>query len=393
MELKKKIKVIHFLASPVIGGVEKLVLTLGANINKHRFDLILGIFVYNEATKNPLYNEAKAAGLQVEIIRINRHAYGLSQLADIYRIIAKHKPDIIHTHGYKTNLIGLAFAKFKGIRIVTTCHGWLTSENKKTNALNKLSTICLKFFDNVIAVSDEMKSILINCDVPISKIVLLRNMPAISRSSAHQEKENLRYVLNLPPKSKLIGFVGRLEKIKGCDQFVEAAALAARTLQQCHFIMVGDGSQKELLENRVKALGIGKYVHFLGYVEHTEHIFEDLDVYILPSRNEGLPLSLLEAMYFRIPIIASAVGGIPDVIRDGISGRLVPPNEPQKLALAIIEALQSYSKSENMALEAKRIVDEEFSIEKWVSRIENIYLEMVYRHQNNFKTVWGIIEK
>jgi glycosyltransferase involved in cell wall biosynthesis len=118
-----------------------------------------------------------------------------------------------------------------------------------------------------------------------------------------------------------------------------------------------------------------------------------LDVYILPSRNEGLPLSLLEAMYFRTPIIASAVGGIPEVIRDGISGRLVLPEEPQKLAAAIIEALQSYSKSEDMALEAKRIVDEEFSIEKWVSRIENIYLEMVYRHQNNFKTVWGIIEK
>ena len=184
-----------------------------------------------------------------------------------------------------------------------------------------------------------------------------------------------KHVLNLPQKCKLIGFVGRLEKIKGCDQFVEAAALAARTLQQCHFIMVGDGSQKERLENRVNALGIEKFVHFLGYVEHTEHIFEDLDVYILPSRNEGLPLSLLEAMYFRIPIIASAVGGIPEVIRNGISGRLVLPKEPQKLASAIIEALQSYSKSEDMALEAKRIVDEEFSIEKWVSRIENIYLE------------------
>jgi len=393
MDLKKKIKVIHLLASPVIGGVEKLVLTLGAHINKQCFDLILGIFVYNEATQNPLYNEAKAAGLNVEIIRINRHAFGLSQIFDIYRVIAKHKPDIIHTHGYKTNLLGFAFAKYKGIRIVTTCHGWLTSGNKKTNVFNKLSTICLKFFDTVITVSDQMQSMLINSGVPVSKMVILRNMPAISRSSARIEKENLRYVLNLPPKSKLIGFVGRLEKIKGCDQFVEAAAIAARKLQDCHFIIVGDGSQKELLENRVKVLGVDKYIHFLGYVEHTDPIFEDLDVYILPSRNEGLPLSLLEAMYFRIPIIASAVGGVPEVIRDGISGRLIPPNEPQKLASAILEALQSYPKSVDMARAAKRIVDEKFSIEKWVRRIENIYLEMVYRQQDNFKAVWGIIKK
>ena len=129
----------HFLASPVIGGAEKLVLTLGANINKQSFDLILGVFVYDEAAKNPLYNEAKAAGLQVEIIRINKNAYGLSQITDIARTITKHKPDIIHTHGYKTNLLGLACAKYKGIPIVATCHGWLTLGNKKTNFRHALS--------------------------------------------------------------------------------------------------------------------------------------------------------------------------------------------------------------------------------------------------------------
>lgn len=370
-----KIKVLHIIAFRAIGGAERALLMLSSKIDQEKFDLVLGIFVSQRKNTGPLWKEAEKLDLPLEPIRI-KNPYGLLQILDIFRIIRKHHPDIIHTHGYKTNLLGFLFAKLFGIPIVATLHGWLYSNITRTKLITRASFMFMKHFDRVIAVSEQIRAGLERLKIPSRKIVIIKNVPFSSGNECSIKPRGLRQKLGLPPNSKLIGFVGRLEPVKGCALFIQAISQLAGSHSDYHFVIVGEGPERESLERQARGLDLEKQIYFCGFCDDITAIFKSLDLYVLPSLGEGIPLALLEAMAHGVPVIATSVGGVPEVIEDRINGILVPPNNPSLLAESIVESLSNQDETARRVLAAKKTIDKRHNVQKWAQSIQEIYEEL-----------------
>lgn len=374
-----KIRILHIIASPVIGGAEKLLLTLSKNLDRNKFDVVLGIFIHAKHSTNLIWKEAAKLGLTLEPIRI-RNVYGLTQVLDLYGVIKKHRPDVIHTHGYKTNILGFVMARAFRLPIVTTFHGWLHSQNPTTKLFFRASIKLLLYFDLVITVSDQIKTALVEMGVPSKKMTTVRNIPAIEAGIYSLEKNAFRDEIGMPPGSKAVGFVGRLEHVKGCYQFIHAISIVAKRDPDVCFVIVGEGSERQSLERESKELGLENRVYFCGFRDDMASVFRALDLYVLPSLSEGVPLTLLEAMFYGVPVVATRVGGVPEVIRHGVNGMLAPPNDTQALAETMVDSLTNQEETTKRVVEAKQKIDKEYSVERWLDIIGGIYIELKNRH-------------
>ncbi|GAB7026155.1 glycosyltransferase [Geotalea toluenoxydans] len=366
-----KTKVLHLIASHKIGGAERLLIAFAQAVDLNRFDVVLGIFVRPDHENDLLWQEAKKLKIPLEPVVI-RSAFDFNQLHDIYAIIKKHKPDVIHTHGYKTNILAFLFARLFNIKAVSTVHGWLHAERFVTRFLQRVNFLCLRRFDRVIAVSDAVKTGLEKCGIPADKITVIKNIPSFS-SCDSTAGESVRDNLGIPPQVKVVGFIGRLEKVKGGAQFIQAALCALETRQDLFFIVIGEGSQKADLEEMVAKSGFGPHFHFSGFLSDPTKAFSALDLYVLSSLDEGIPLTLLEAMYFGVPVIATRVGGVPEVVSNGITGILLPPDDAPAMAAAISNTLTDHVKRDRMVSRAKKEIAMKYDVGTWIAKIESLY--------------------
>jgi glycosyltransferase involved in cell wall biosynthesis len=377
MENPGKLKILHLIASPDIGGAERLLLTLCDNIDKKLYSIVMGMFTGNCAEEVPLWNEVQKSVIEIESVPFT-HPFDPKQLLVIYSIIKKYKPHIIHTHGYKTNILGLIFSKLFNIRIISTFHGWLHTESKLTKILFRLNMRLLRYFDRVIAVSDQIKSGLIREGVSSNRISIIRNIPT-PYSCDNLDRYKIIFDLGICNSSKIVGFIGRLEKVKGISQFIDAAICILQQTKEIYFIVVGDGSERSAMEEQVNRLGLQNNFRFLGFVDNPVGYFSILDLYVLSSLDEGIPLTLLEAMSLGVPVIATRVGGIPEVITDGFNGLLVSPNNIPELANAIMDAFNENGETQIISENARKTIDEDYSLTSWTLRIQDLYNSVYFR--------------
>ena len=370
----EKIRLLHLIASPVIGGAEKVLLTLAKHINRDKFDLRLGIFIDKRAPRNLFWEEAKKLNVPLEAVAF-RNPYSFNQLIDLYRIVSTFRPHIIHSHSYKSNWLGFLMAKHSGARILSTRHGWFAVNNMKTKIIGKLDQLLFKRFDLIITVSNQIRSYLSKNGIPEEKMVTVRNVPHIATKSA--DKTLFRNEMGIPMNSKLVGYVGRLEPVKGCRQLLQAAHYLKERNQDIHFIIVGIGSEKKSLQELMKDLELEMNVHFCEFREDVESVYQALDLHVLPSLNEGVPLTVLEAMAFGVPVVATAVGGVTEIIQDRVTGLLVPPANPKALAEGILEAFANSEETQNRVKKALDVMQNEYSARDWIERIESIYRGIV----------------
>jgi glycosyltransferase involved in cell wall biosynthesis len=281
---------------------------------------------------------------------------------------------MIHTHGYKTNLLGFFISKLFKIPIVTTVHGL---HSGKFRPFVWLSLKLLRHFDRIIAVSDQIRKELKTFKVPSIKMITIRNVPPVKIKGNSANPNSFREEIGIPPNAKLIGFVGRLEPVKGCSQFIKTIPQVTKSNPDSCFVVVGDGSERKLLESLARELSIENRVYFCGFRDDPMNVFQSLDLYVLPSFNEGVPLAMLEAMSNEVPVVATSVGGIPEVIKDKVNGLLVPSQNVDALAESILEALNNSNETAKRVIEAKKTILNEFNVQKWIEKIQNIYLEMI----------------
>ncbi|WP_243373862.1 glycosyltransferase [Geotalea sp. SG265] len=369
---REKLKVLHMIASPGIGGAERLLLTLAGALDRERFELVIAMYVGLDLDRDALWNEAKKLDVLLEPITI-RSPFDYRQLGKIKAIMCRHRPHIIHTHGYKTNILGLLFARLFGAATVSTVHGWLHAERVITRMLGQMNMLCLRHFSSVIAVSDEIRLGLEKGGIPPKRIRVLKNIPTLSQTSI-VDREAVKKKLGIPAGAKVIGFVGRLERVKGIAQFIQAALALISEGESVHFVVIGDGSERAAMEGLVSAHGAASNIRFLGFLTDPVEIFSSLDVYVLSSLSEGIPLTLLEAMNMGVPVIATAVGGVPEVVKDGVNGILVPPDDINALVKAIKLVLDCNTHREKMIAEARKNIGETYDMMTWIRKIEEMYL-------------------
>jgi len=187
----------------------------------------------------------------------------------------------------------------------------------------------------------------------------------------------LRAELGVDPEVPLVGIVARLAPIKRHEWFLEAAARVVQRYLDCQFLLVGDGERRQELEGLVRQLGLDGRVRFLGWRRDLERIYADLDLVALTSANEGLPVSLIEGMAAGRPVVATRVGGVPDLVEDGVTGYLTPSGDPASVAEAVAMLLADPQRRQMMGQAGKERVYPTFGAERLLENIDRLYTDLL----------------
>ncbi|NQT81153.1 MAG: glycosyltransferase family 4 protein [Candidatus Aminicenantes bacterium] len=307
----------------------------------------------------------------------------LKAFFDIWRIIKKYNPLIVHTHSSKAGLLGRLAAKLARVPIIIhTPHGHVFFGyfgSFKTKIFIILERFVSRITDKIVALTNEEKKDYIKFrianedkfDVIYSGIELnkFKELP-------FNENQNFKRELGIPENYLVVGTVGRLVPVKGPEFLIEAAKYIISKYPEVFFIFTGDGPLEQNLERQAFKSGIKDNIIFLGWRNDIAGIISVYDIFALPSLNEGMGRVLVEAMALGKPIVASNVGGIPDLVTHGKNGFLVPPKNPEKLAKYIQILIGDKEKRKKMGQAGKEMV-KNFSKEKMVEKIANLYEELL----------------
>ncbi len=349
-----------------MGGLESVVraLAIGHHQRGHKVSVLA--VLSTDQGDHAFVDALNRAGVEVAALRLGRRAY-LEEKRRIGAYCRQLRPQILHSHGYRSDVLAGAAARRLGIPTVTTVHGF-TGGGWKNRFYEWAQGRTFRRFDAVVAVSRPLMQRLQTLGVPLERIHLLPNAwaasgPTVSRSAA-------RELLGVPDGRYLLGWVGRLSKEKGCDVLLDALALLADIPFQ--LAVLGDGRERSELEARAANLGIGDRVRWHGTVADASRLFPAFDAFVLSSRTEGTPIVLFEAMAAGVPVVATAVGGVPDVVSSS-EATLIPPEDPRALADALRAGYRDPSNAHAKAAAAHQRLAADFSVNPWLSRYETLY--------------------
>ena len=336
------------------------------------------VFTRTDAKETSFLDRLRAMGVTPELLYVNTHApeliinpiVNLKQAVDL---LTKRRFDLIHSHGYRADVFSWALSKWCRVPVVSTCHG-LISNDWRLRLYNRLDTRVLRSFERVIAVSEGMKDDLVAGGLRADRVDVVTNaVPEVSAPSRARERQEVRAELGVKGDEFVFGYVGRLSEEKGVDYLLQAAASLAETPAPFRVVVVGDGMQRGDLERTARDRGLNGRVVFTGFQSNTEPWLTAMDAFVLPSLTEGTPMALLEAMATRVPVVASAVGGVPAVITDGENGLLVPPADVTGLVNAMRRVVASEPLREKLSEGGLATVRERYGVTEWICRTRGVY--------------------
>ena len=360
------LSVAQVLACHPFGGAESVVRMLAAGLRERGHRLHVVAVLDPEPAPHPFETAVREAGIEVVSLRVPPRGYWRERrdLADLLRRIG---PQVVHSHGYRADVQAGAVARRLGLPLVSTVHGF-TGGDWKNLLYERLQERALRRFDSVVAVSRPLVQRLRSRGVPAERILCAPN--AWQRSGDPLPREEARRRLDLGDKEFVVGWVGRLSPEKGADVLLDALAQSAEPpVTAC---VIGDGSERANLAKRAESLGLGPRVRWAGVHPQAGALFTAFDAFALSSRTEGTPIVLFEAMDAGVPIVATRVGGVPDVVSER-EAWLVEPERPDALAAALRALRADPDEAERRALAARRRLEEVFAIEPWLDAHEDLY--------------------
>jgi glycosyltransferase involved in cell wall biosynthesis len=366
------IPVLTFLTNFLIGGTERQVVNLVRNHDRSRFEVHLGCFRF----AGPLLQEidASAVALSEYPITTLPSARTLWQQGRLLRYIRQHRIRIVHSFGFYANVFATPVARLSGAELV------MASIRDTGDHLTPLQKAMQKWAcrtaDHILVNAEAVRRVLVDQGYEASRISVIRNGIDVSRFRNNDESTAIRTELGFPPKAPVVAVFARLNRLKGIEYFLEAAAVLSVRFDDARFLIVGDSISEAYrleLEEHAKALGLGRRVVFTGFRSDIPELLREVSVSVLPSLAEGLSNVILEAMAAGVSVVATAVGGTPEVIEDGVSGLLVPPRDASALARAIGSLLGEPERRRTIGLAGQRQVIERFSLEATVLETEKLY--------------------
>lgn len=372
------VRVCHVMSADLWAGAEVQVATVASYLVE-RPDVELTAVLLNEG---PLARELRR--LRVPVTVIDEHQHNAVEIAvALTRYLREHPVDVVHTHRYKDTILGMCAARLADVPcIVRTVHGWSEAlrgwDWMKLQVYDTLDKLALRYFaDRIIAVSRQVAERLEESGCNPATVVPLYNGIVLHRVWPARASNEVRYELAIGRDTPLIGTVGRLSPVKGHAHFLEAARLILEQEPDARFLIVGDGPLKRDLIGAAARLGIDRACLFVGARSDVYDLVSAMDVFVLSSLDEGIPMALLEAMALARPVVATAVGGVPEVIAHRRTGLLVPPREDRALAAACLELLANRRWAQTLGARARHQVEAEFSYEKSGQALVSTYRRMV----------------
>ena len=363
------IRVCHIISGDLWAGAEVVDYHLLKNLKKNE-DIELSAILFNEGK---LAYEIRSIGIPVDVLDERKRNF-LQLVRDAGKIVIQRSPDIIHSHRYKENILAFLSSKYKsGIRLVSTQHGMPeyigTEPDKKYMLLQKLnSTLLSKSFRKVITVSNEMQRVFINrYGFPENKIAVIHNgTDIINKPTVKRDREVF-----------IIGSMGRIFPVKDFSLMVEIAREVCKEEDKIRFELAGDGPDREKIIDLIERYRLGNFFLLNGFVENLFNFYDNIDLYLNTSLHEGIPMSILEAMSYEIPIVAPNVGGMKEILNDGIEGYLVDGRDPKVFADKCLKLYKDKLLRQSMGFSAKEKVQNEFSNERMAREYFGLYSDIM----------------
>jgi glycosyltransferase involved in cell wall biosynthesis len=355
------------------GGPEKQTLRLAQWLRDERqVETVIAVMPPSgeSADRNPLIVRAREAGFEVLPFQ-QRRPYNPVEGSRILReLVTRYRPDVVWATGYKADFLA---AWLDDVATLAHLRGW-TGEDAKVRFFEWLDRRSLAKHDAITVVSRALRDEAIKAGVNADRVFWLPNAIDAARVPQRRDREEFCREIGADPARPLIGAVGRLSPEKGHRVLLTAFEQLARRLPRAQLALVGDGREEASLRKLAAELGIAANVKFVGLRADGQQIIGALDVMALPSLSEGMPNVVLEAFVYGIPVVATAVGGVTDMV-DARSGWLVTSGDPSGLAAALQEALECREEARQRALRAREALSKNFTVEKqadaWCSAAES----------------------
>ncbi len=328
--------------------------------------------------------------LHIFLKEFGREINPINDLIALGRLIflfLQHRPQVVHTHTAKAGTLGRLAAILTAVPVkVHTFHGHTLRGYfgaAKTRLFLLIEQVLGRLSDCVVTETESLRQELISLN--IARPDRIKVIPLGLELEPYQNLSSFRGVLRerlgLEPGVPVIGTVSRLVPIKGIHYFLQAAKDVLSILPRAHFVIVGDGELRPDLEKMTEDLGLNGSVSFTGFWEDLRQIYADVDVVVLTSLNEGCPVSIIEALSAAKPVVATAVGGVKDVVDDRVNGRLVPAQNPNRIAEAIVELIRSPGEAQRLGEKGREKVLQSHTIQKSVDITERLYQSLLEERQ------------
>jgi glycosyltransferase involved in cell wall biosynthesis len=363
------LSIVHLLAPGAAGGLESVVRALATGQARQGHVVHVAAVLGAHGAPPPWLEALAREGVDVIPLTLPGRRY-LRERAAVAVLCRELGPDVVHSHGYRSDVVGAAGARQAGVPTVSTVHGF-TGGGWKNRLYERLQCRALRAFDAVVAVAMPLAERLALAGVPRERLHVIPN--AFGGGTTFVTRADARQMLGVAEGVLHIGFVGRLGREKGADVLIDAIhRLAERNLVVS---IVGDGRERRALERQAAALGLEEIVRFHGLMPDAARLLRAFDVLVLSSRTEGTPIVLLESMAAGVPVVASRVGGVPDIVtsRDAL---LVPPEQPELLASAIASVLRAPRAAAARATRASARLAGIAAVEPWLDRYDQLYREV-----------------
>jgi glycosyltransferase involved in cell wall biosynthesis len=366
------INVLHLRDTNRVCGPGKTIIETVCETDTRQFSQKVGLFLLKGQQHNDYQQAAVARGVEVLPV-LSSHPYDPRIVLTLVRIVKAHRIDVLHSHEYKSDILTYLVSRLYPVRTVSTIHGWIETSMKRRLAIGA-SLVALRGFDRVIAVSEATKQRIVVRGLSPERVSVIHNAIVTSHYDPDAHAPGfLRTRFRLPAEAVLIGNVGRLSQEKGQRDFLKAAAELSSRFPLARFVLIGDGPDRGLLERLVPDLSLDGRVIFTGHLNDVRPALRDLDLLTLSSHTEGLPNVVLESLCMNTPVLATEVGGTPEIIRNEVTGLLVPPGSPGAIAAGLRRLLEEPALANRLAASGRTFVHKHFSFTARVAREEALY--------------------
>ena len=369
----ERIRVLHLGSPTGIYGAERWILALAKHLPPDQVDSVIGTIQDLPGETPQLCRHAAKLGFQTTTIealgRVNLQA--ISRLRESIRDLAI---DVVHTHGYKTDLIGAFAVRGTNSLIVSTPHGWSHKAGLNLRIYEALDRVAFAFHDATVPLSEDLYHGLRNLPWLGQKLHLILN--GVDVSEIDNVDGTTPELSRLQAQGKtIIGYIGQLIPRKGLD--VLLLAFERSGLEDSHLCIVGEGPERARLEMQAHALGLDERVTFFGYREDRLDFLAGFDVFVLPSTLEGIPRCLMEAMTARVAVVATDIPGCRDIVADGVTGLLFPPGDVDALAHHLEALVTRPALKSSLETAGSELVRSEFSAELMAGRYLSLYRDLL----------------
>ena len=328
---------------------------------------------------NEVVTAARELGLEVDVIP-ERFRFDLRVIQALRRIVEQRAPDIVLTHQVKSHLLMKLSRLWRQYPWVAFHHGY-TKTKLRERVYNRMNDLSLPTAHGVITVCQAFAQEMVRAGVPPERIFVQHNSIRLEQAASMEEAQWLRAQLGIADDERMVLAIGRLSSEKAHIDLLSAFSHLQKTETEIktRLVIVGDGPERKRLEAAARLYGISERVNFAGQISNVKPYYAAADVLVLPSHSEGSPYVLLEAMAAGLAIVATAVGGVPEMVKDEESALLVPPRDPRAMAEAVSRVLTDADLARRLTMSAAALVTTRYSPETYIRSLVEIYREIISR--------------